>query len=190
MKIRHGILAIVCLTVASGTLLKSSAFASSETETYQLHMEPPQVAQAANGDVVSISGMGVFQVNPKSVTASGTFTRSDSQGNILSSGTWTAGTDPLDRTQLLSFQPYGCGVVRGFPINPRACGGKLMLRILLTDTASQQQFYAVLWVFCIIGPNPPNSHDDPTGEGVNLDIIGVNNYNRIVSGGNVFIKTS
>ena len=121
MKIRFVTLAAVFLTLVTGAL-KPSAFASSETETYQLHMEAPQIAQAANGDVVSISGSGVFQVN--------------------------------------------------------------------TETPSNQQFYAVLWVFCIIGPNPPNSHDDPTGEGVNLDIIGVNNFNRIVSGGNVFIKTS
>jgi len=45
-------------------------------------------------------------------------------------------------------------------------------------------------VFCIIGPNPPNSHDDESGEGARLDIIGVNNFNKIVSGGNVYIKTN
>jgi hypothetical protein len=56
-------------------------------------MEGPQIAQAANGEMVSISGSGVFSVHPKTVTATGTFT-SQSSG----SGTWVA-------TQFLDFQP-------------------------------------------------------------------------------------
>jgi hypothetical protein len=170
--------AILCLFLVVGT--QRSAFASSADKeaTYQLHMEGPQVAQAANGETVSVSGSGTFSGNPKSVVASGTFTSDSAAG----SGTWVA-------TQLLDFQPYGCGVVLGFPIPANLCGGKLMLRVLLTDS-SGQQFDGILWVFCIIGPNPPNSHDDPTGEGVNLNIVGVNNFNRIVSGGNVYVKTS
>src|SRR5437762_13996325 len=142
------------VTLAAGT--HRSAFASSQTQTYALHMEVPQVSQAANGDVVSITGEGLFSIHPKTVSANGNFTHSDSQGNVLGSGTWGA-------TQLLSFQPYGCGVVLGFPVPPN--------------------------LFCIIGPNPPNSHDDESGEGARLDIIGVNNFNKIVSGGNVYIKT-
>ena|SRR6266550_1171849 len=102
------------------------------------------------------TGEGLFSIHPKTVSANGNFTHSDSQGNVLGSGTWGA-------TQLLSFQPYGCGVVLGFPVPPN--------------------------LFCIIGPNPPNSHDDESGEGARLDIIGVNNFNKIVSGGNVYIKT-
>jgi len=169
--------ATLCLFLVTGA--QRSAFASNEDATYQLHMEGPQIAQAANGETVSVSGSGMFSGNPKSVTASGTFTSNSAAG----SGTWVA-------TQLLDFQPYGCGVVLGFPINPAACGGKLILRVLLTNTSSGQQFNGVLWVFCIIGPNPPNSHDEFDGEGARLDITGVNNFNKIVSGGNVYIKTS
>jgi len=167
---------VLVLVIATSPL----AFASNDDKeaTYQLHMEGPQVAQAANGETVSVSGSGMFSGKPKSVVASGTFTSNSAAG----SGTWVA-------TELLDFQPYGCGVVRGFPIPPALCGGKLMLRVLLTNS-SGQQFDGVLWVFCIIGPNPPNSHDDPTGEGANLDIVGVNNFNRIVRGGNVYVKTS
>jgi hypothetical protein len=40
-------------------------------------------------------------------------------------------------------------------------------------------------VFCLIG-NPPSS----AKEGARLDIIGVSNFNHIVSGGNVYVKTS
>ena len=162
---------VVCVLFGAGT--QRSAFASSRTQTYELHLEVPQVSQAANGEMVSITGSGVYSVHPKTVSATGTFT-SQSSG----SGTWVA-------TQLLDFQPYGCGIIFGTPIPPNLCGGKLMLRVVLTDSTSGQQFDGVLWVLCLIG-NPPSS----AGEGARLDIIGVNNFNKIVSGGNVFIKTS
>ena len=162
---------VACVLFGAGT--QRSVFASSAMETYQLHMEAPQVAQAANGEMVSITGSGVYSVNPKTVSATGTFT-SPSSG----SGTWVA-------TQLLDFQPYGCGIIFGTPIPPNLCGGKLILRVVLTDSTSGQQFAGILWVFCLIGNPPPSA-----GEGARLDIIGVNNFNKIVSGGNVYVKTS
>jgi len=164
-------IASVVVTVLFGVGTQRSAFA--QTQTYELHLEVPQVSQAANGEMVSITGSGVFSVNPQTVSATGTFT-SQSSG----SGTWVA-------TQLLDFQPYGCGIIFGTPIPPNLCGGKLMLRVVLTNSTSGQQFDGVLWVFCLIGNPPPSA-----GEGAHLDIIGVNNFNKIVSGGNVFIKTS
>ena len=162
---------VVCLLFGAGT--QRSAFASSQTETYQLHLEVPQISQAANGEMVSITGGGVYSVNPKTVSATGTFTSPNS-----GSGTWVA-------TQLLDFQPYGCGVISGTPIPPNLCGGKLILRVVLTDSTSGQQFDAVLWVFCLVG-NPPSSAE----EGARLDIVGLNNFNKIVSGGNIYVKTS
>src|SRR5437667_8375107 len=54
-------------------------------------------------------------------------------------------------------QPYGFGVVLGIPLPPNLCGGKLVLRVLLTNSSSGQQFDGVLWMFCIIGPNPPTA---------------------------------
>jgi|SRR5580704_4151421 hypothetical protein len=162
---------VVCLLFGAGT--QRSAFANSQTETYQLHMDMPQISQAANGEMVSITGSGVYSVNPKTVSATGTFT-SQSSG----SGTWVA-------TQLLDFQPYGCGILFGTPLPPNLCGGKVILRIVLTDSTSGQQFAGVLWVFCVIG-NPPSSVE----EGARLNIIGLNNFNKIVSGGTVYVKTS
>jgi len=166
-------MAALCLVFAAATLWQQPVFASSETETYQLHMEVPQVVQAANDDNVTITGSGVFSVNPKSTTATGTYTSAAS-----GSGTWVA-------TQLLSFQPYGCGVIFGTPIPPNLCGGKLILRVVLTDSTSGQQFDGVLWVQCLIGNPPPSA-----AEGARLNIVGVNNFNKIVSGGNVYVKTS
>ena len=163
----------ICLLFAVAALRQETVFASNTTATYQLHMEAPQITQAANGDTVTTTGSGVFSVNPKTVTATGTYTSPGS-----GSGAWVA-------TQLLDFQPYGCGVIFGNPIPPNLCGGKLMLRVVLTDSSSGQQFDGVLWVFCVIG-NPPASAE----EGARLNIVGVNNFNKIVSGGNVYVKTS
>jgi len=149
-------------------------------------MEVPNVSEAPNGDRIAVSGEGVFTVNPKSVSATGTFTHSDSQGNVLGEGTWVA-------TQLLDYQTYGCGVlattVPPTPLPANLCGGALRMQVLLT--AGGNQFEGILVVFCIIGPNPPNSHDDFTGgEGVTLNVIGVSNFNKIVTGQNVYIRTS
>ena len=43
------------------------AFASNDDKeaTYQLHMQGPQVAQAANGETVSVSGSGMFSGKPR-----------------------------------------------------------------------------------------------------------------------------
>jgi hypothetical protein len=182
---RLRLLLAVVLALASTVLLLTSASADSDTQTYQLHLEVPNVARAPSGDQVTVTGGGTFSVHPKSVTASGTFTHTDSQGNVLGTGTWTA-------TDLLSFQLYGCGVVHlpsgDVPLPDNACGGALMLRVLLTAGSMQRE--GILSVFCIVGPNPPNSHDDPTGEGIHLDVPGVINFNKIVAGMNIYIRTS
>ncbi len=168
------VIAIVSLVLGTGTLWQEPVSANSTTETYQLHMDAPQITQAANGDTVALTGSGVFSVTPKTVTATGTY-----MSQVSGSGTWVA-------TQLLDFQPYGCGVIFGIPLPPNLCGGKVILRVVLTDSTSGQQFDGTIWVFCLIGQNPPNSAQ----EGARLNIVGVNNFNNIVSGGNVYVKTS
>jgi hypothetical protein len=175
---------IMLLGAALGVFvyLPSLASADSATQTYQLVMEQPNVAQAPNGDRVMVTGGGTFSVNPKSVSASGAFTHTTSSGTTLGSGTWTA-------TQLLSYQSTGCGVVLGMTIPANFCGGLLGMRVLLTPTGGQAR-EGILWVQCIIGPNPPNSRDDESEEGVRLDIPGVINFNKVVTGMNVYIRTS
>ena len=178
-------LACMLLTLA---LLASTAIgvsAASTTETFELHLEQPNISRAPNGDQIAVtSGEGsTFSVHPKSVNASGTFTHTDSNGNVLGSGTWTA-------TQLLTYQSYGCGVVvsEGVVLPPNFCGGMLKLRVLLS--VGGQQYPGILTVFCIIGPKAPASHDEPDGEGIHLVVPGVANFNKIVSGMNVYIRTS
>src|SRR3989454_5493870 len=68
----------VSLSVALITLAPVPAAADSGAATYMLVMEVPNVAVAPNGDRVAVLGSGEFSVHPKSVTASGTFTHTDS----------------------------------------------------------------------------------------------------------------
>jgi hypothetical protein len=175
MKKRLALLCAVatCLLVVAPT----AAVASSGTQTFDLEMEAPNVAQAPNGDMVAVTGHGEFSVHPKSVEASGDFTHTDSEGNVIAAGTWEA-------TQLLSYQSYGCGVVFGIPLPPNFCGGKLMMRVLLSTPLGQ--FKGTMWVFCVIGPNPPNFVE----EGIRLSVPGIINFNDVVTGENVYIRTS
>jgi hypothetical protein len=160
------------------SMLVPAAGSAAGTRTYELHMEVPNVAQAPNGDQVALTGEGVFQVHPKGVEASGGFTHTDSDGNLAATGTWQA-------TKLRTYQSYG-GVVLGNELPADFCGGKMKMRVLLTPDGTSLQIKGTLTVFCIIGTNPPASHDDPSGEGVTL----VANFNKIVSGMNVYIRTS
>src|SRR6266511_6057340 len=99
---------ILVLVAAAATLMLTPGAAvadpNNEAATFPLLIEVPNVAQAPNGDQVAVTGDGVFSVHPKSVTASGGFTHTHSQGAVIGSGSWTA-------SGLLSFEFYGCGVV-------------------------------------------------------------------------------
>src|SRR5918996_2893035 len=174
-----GLLAVACALFA----LPTTASGDSATHTFLLVIEVPNVSQAPNGDRVAITGEGEFQVHPKAVEAEGEFTHTDAAGTVIASGTWTA-------TKLLAYQSYGCGVVEGDPLPSNFCGGKLKMRVVLTPEGTNLQIPAILTVFCIIGPNPPNSHDDESGEGITLVVPGVINFNKLVSGMNIYIQTS
>jgi hypothetical protein len=182
MKTRVGFLVVVAFGILA--LLPTTAAGSSATESFDLVMDGAQVGVAANGDVVEVFGGGSFQVNPKSVAASGTFVHKDSSGGVLGGGTWTA-------TELLSFQPYGCRFIPALDVDLGSddlCGGALKMRVELA--AGSATFDGILTVFCIVGPKAPSSHNTPPGEGVTLDIPGVINFNHTVGGGNIYVRTS
>lgn len=180
-------LTLVVLGLAAAlVIVPSAAVADSATHTYELHMEGPNFGVAANGDLVTITGMADFSVNPKSATGSGSFTHTSSSGTVRGSGTWRA-------TDLLDYQSYGCGIVH-FPdgdviLPPNACGGKVKLRVTLTTPGGQRQ--ATMTVICIIGPNPPNSaFGENRSEGAMLDVPGVINFNHTAGGDNIIFQTS
>jgi hypothetical protein len=166
-------------------LMPGPVLAESAPHTYELHMEGSNFGVAANGDHIAIDGMAEFSVHPKSVEGDGSFTHTDSSGNVRGAGRWMA-------TELLDYQSYGCGIVH-FPsgdviLPPNFCGGAVKMRVTLTTPLGELP--GIMTVICIIGPNPPNSIEAKAGEGAMLDVPGVVNFNHTAGGDNVIIQTS
>jgi hypothetical protein len=185
MKRRLGLVAAFALATLAFAPGNAVADPNNEPGTWELHLEVPNVSEAPNGDRISVTGSGVFSIHPKSVTASGSFTHTDAGGDVVGSGTWTA-------DKLLSFEFYGCGVVesQGVTLPPDFCGGALKLDVTLTPNGTTLALDGTLTIFCIVGPQAPSSHDDPSEEGIALVVPGVANFNKIVSGMNIYIQTS
>ncbi len=179
---RRLILLALALTAAV-VLVPTIAVADSATHTYLLVMEEPNFGVAANGDQIAVTGEGEFSVNPNSVTAAGEFTHTDSGGNVLATGTWTA-------TGLLDYQSYGCGEVFGDPIPPDLCGGAVKMRVTLTPNGTSLQLPGTMTVFCVIGPQAPQSILGPLTEGVTLNVPGIINFNHSAGGDNVYVQIS
>jgi hypothetical protein len=179
---RRPIVLALALT-ASVVLVPTIAMADSATHSYLLVMEEPNFGVAANGDEIAITGEGQFSVNPNAVDAAGEFAHTDSSGNVLATGTWTA-------TQLLNYQSYGCGEVFGTPIPPDLCGGAVKMSVTLTPNGTSLQLPGILTVFCVIGAHAPQSVLGPLTEGVTLDVPGIQNFNHSNGGDNVYIQIS
>jgi len=179
---RRLILLALALTAAV-VLVPTIAVADSATHTYLLVMEEPNFGVAANGDEIAITGEGEFSVNPNAVDAAGEFTHTDSSGNVLATGTWTA-------TGLINYQSYGCGELFGTPIPPDLCGGAVKMSVTLTPNGTSLQLPGLMTVFCVIGPHAPQSVLGPLTEGVTLDVPGIQNFNHSNGGDNFYIQIS
>jgi len=179
---RRLILFVLALTAAA-VLAPTVAVADSTSHTYLLEMGEPNLGVAANGDQIAITGGGQFSVNPNGVEASGQFIHTDSSGNVLAAGTWTA-------TGLINYQSYGCGEVFGQPIPPFLCGGAVKMSVMLTPTGTSLQVPGILTVFCVIGTHVPNSVFGPLTEGVTLNVPGIQNFNHSVGGENDYVQIS
>jgi hypothetical protein len=166
---------------AALVLVPTSAVADSATHTYALVMDGANFGVAPNGDQIAIEGEAEFSVNPNGVEGGGSFTHTNSAGTVLATGTWEA-------TDLIAYQSYGCGVVFGTPIDPSACGGRVEMRVMLSTPLGELP--GILTVFCVIGPNPPNSiiSNGDRSEGATLNVPGVVNFNHSAGGDNVIIQ--
>ncbi len=168
---------------AAAVLVPTVAVADSATHSYLLEMGEPNLGVAANGDQVAITGGGEFSVNPNAVDAAGGFTHTDSSGNVLATGTWTA-------TGLINYQSYGCGEVFGTPIDPDLCGGAVKMSVTLTPTGTSLRLPGTLTVFCVIGTHAPQSVLGPLTEGVTLNVPGIQNFNHSAGGDNDYLQLS
>ena len=149
------------------------------SDTYQLVMEVPNVSQDAAGDTLSVTGHGTWSVHPKATDASGNFTFMGADGTTFS-GSWTANS-------LITFQPYGCGVVHSDTgdviLPPDFCGGRVVFDVTAVTPFGLAQ--GQLTIFCIIG-NRPSSVE----EGIAAVIPSVGAFNRHISGMNHYVKLS
>jgi hypothetical protein len=177
---RRLILFVLGVTAAF-VLVPTTAVADSATHTYLLIMDVPNIGVAANGDEIAVTGEGEFSVHPKSVEAEGAFTHTDSDGNVVASGTWEA-------MSLISYQSYGCGEVFGDPLPPEFCGGVVKMRVVFTTPLGEVP--GIITVICVIGPNPPNSILGPRDEGVTVNVPGIINFNHSAGGENIYVQTS
>ena len=149
---------------------------NNESATYEWHLELPNTAMASNGDTITLQdASGTFSTHPKSADGGGSFTHTRAGGGSAS-GTWTV-------DGLVDFQPYGCGVVFGNPLPPNFCGGRLSLDVTFHSPTGLHP--GRVTIYCLIGDPPPSAE-----EGVRVVIPGIANFNKIVSGMNVYIKTS
>lgn len=75
-------------------------------------------------------------------------------------------------------------------IDPSFCGGRVAMQVTLTTPTGELP--GILTVFCVIGPNPPNSiiSNGERSEGATLSIPGHINFNHSAGGDNVIIQTS
>jgi hypothetical protein len=175
-------LATVLVVGVAALLLSGVALATennNKSATYEWLMEEPNVSQSGDGDTASVTGEGEFSVHPKTASGGGEFTLTDD-------GTTITGT--FEALDTISFHPYGCGVLLGEPIGPNECGGVLTLRVVLTPDGGGPQMKGILRIICIIG-DPPGEvgKSNLATEGIELRVPGVDNYNKQVSGMNVFI---
>jgi hypothetical protein len=174
MSKRAVVLSLFALGLALAWPAGSTASApNNQAASYQFLMEAPNVATASNGDTIAITGEGAFAVHPKSASGGGEFTHSFAGGGSVS-GTWRV-------NRLVDFQPWGCGVVFGMPLPPNLCGGRVSLDVTFTGPAGS--FPGRITIFCVIGSPPPSVE-----EGVHVVVPGVDNFNKQVSGMNVYVK--
>lgn len=176
---------IVLMIVIVGSMAAApAAQGASSFDRFLLLAEEENVGTAANGDSVEITvDEGAwFDAFPRSVSASGTFTHLDPDGNVRGAGTWTADS-------LISYDFYGCRFIPALGVDlgdDDLCGGAVKMAVTLETPLGQ--FSGTLTVFCIVGPMAPASHNTPDGEGVTLNVPGVINFSHTGGGENIYVR--
>jgi hypothetical protein len=135
---------------------------------------PPDVAEAANGDRVTLTGTGTLTLHTKSATGGGTFTNTTAGGTVLATGTFTA-------TELLSFESYGASPLLPAFLN----AGQALIRVALVPDGSTTSIDGILRVECVL---PGSTFPGGKEEGINLLLPGIANFNHQVSGATVFVR--
>jgi hypothetical protein len=185
---RRVILTAGSLVALSGLLLTVAIGSAGATPSkYAFHtgdgfegIASPDVSAASNGDTVTIRAAGQFHVASHKASGTGTFEHRTAGGELLASGTFTV-------TSVSSFSSFGCGVAGGEPFPADFCGGYAVLPIhIVAHPASggTAEFGAVFTITCVVGDHVPTGAE----EAVTVDVPGVVNFDRPVSGENLFVQ--
>jgi hypothetical protein len=137
----------------------------------------PDVARAANGDTIALTGQGTLSIHPQSAMGSGTFVHK-AGSTVLARGTWTA-------QNLLSFNDYGPSTDPSFA-GLRAGNALLLVTLFVGGTPVHD---AILEITCRL-PGDQGPAEMGKGEGIRLAVQGALNFNEKVSGLTVFIPGS
>jgi hypothetical protein len=170
-------LAVLLLTASGAAAQREGSTATN----YLFFVVEPSVAQASNGDTLSLRGENAhgghnvftFSVQPKSASGDGQFEYTTVAGGGFQ-GTWTV-------NRLADFQSYGCGSLFGEPVAPSLCGGRLTLHVTMTTPSGPLQ--ADFTFFSLVGSPPPG-----TEQGTTMVVPHLGNFNRQIEGGNAFSK--
>lgn len=179
MKTRFAFVAAIVLALS--VLASGASDAATVKASFDYHIgdgflnNTGDKAAAENGDVVTVTGGGAFDVVTKEATGGGKFTHRAASGAVLATGTWKA-------TELLAFQSYGDGSAQGLPAF--LFGGRAALVVALTPHGTTLQIPGILRVECLLG-SPPGG----AAEGIRLLVKGHVNFNKTVpeSGQTVFV---
>jgi hypothetical protein len=130
------------------------------------------VAQASNGDTISIVGTGSFTEKSVIATGAGTFVQRAKGSNAVRRGTWIA-------TSLVQFRSFGPN--EGGPAELQ--GGRAMIRIHMMPFGDTTGFDAVLVVTSRIG-----RESGVPAAGVQVRVINGTRYNTPLRGTSAFVK--
>src|SRR5213083_1509814 len=176
------VLALVAVLVAAGGAASKTSKATFDVHVGDNFLPPlaqPSIARAASGETITIVLKGSFSAAGKSASGGGTF--------VHMRGTTVLATGTLALTRTIAFQFYGCGVGPDgstFPSN--FCGGRVLLAAHLIATVERNALFEVNCQVHSTTFSPPPG----TGEGIKLVVRGGPNFNKHVSGANLFVQTA
>jgi hypothetical protein len=160
------------VTLALVMLVLTTPIAVAKDMTYSFNLLGPQTA--TNGtQTINVSGAGSFDPTAETTVASGTFEITNSNGGVVSAGTWIA-------TTFNSFCSRG-GTTSGEQ------GGVLVITVTLVPKGGGAPITGViLTVNCLIFA-PPNIANtcNPVGEGITVTGA-VGDFTTIVRGATLF----
>lgn len=186
---------VFTLALVAALVATNGAASKASKGTFDLHvgdnfappLAAPSVARAAKGETITIVVTGTFNSSTRSASGSGTF--------IHMRGATVLATGTLTPTRMIAFQSYGCGVApdgSAFPSN--FCGGRVLLAVHLvghpaSNPSATVERNGLLEVNCQVHSttfSPPPG----TSEGIKLVVKGGPNFNKHVSGANLFVQTA